>query len=231
MIARVIAAAVFVAFGIGCHPRASTKPRPTRSVFDVDFRVTTDEGEPLAGAEIFNGKSLLGTTGTAGHLKAELEGNDGEMVSVSLSCPAGYTSLTKPPPLRLTRMRQVTTHDSRAMQFASACKRDVRDVVVLVRADGGAQLPVRVDGRLAGSTNSDGIAHILVHAARTVRGFDVSLDTSKRHDLRPRNPSRTYELAEHDAILVFHQTLVPAPKAFVRRNETQPRKHIPYRID
>jgi len=72
---------------------------------------------------------------------------------------------------------------------------------------------------------------VLVKADRTTPSLNVSLDTSAHQELKPRNPSRTYELAGNDALLVFDQTFVATTKPVFHGGPAKPRKHIPYRVD
>jgi hypothetical protein len=72
---------------------------------------------------------------------------------------------------------------------------------------------------------------VQVHAERDLKSFNVSLDTSAHQELKPKNPSRTYELAGNDAVLVFDQALVATHRTVFHGAGTKPRKHIPYRVD
>ena len=100
-----------------------------------------------------------------------------------------------------------------------------------MRTQGGAGLSLQIDGKPAGITDADGIAHVLVHAERNLKSLNVSLDTSAHQELKPKNPSRTYELAGNDAVLVFDQAIVATHKPVFHGASTKPRKHIPYRVD
>jgi hypothetical protein len=133
--------------------------------------------------------------------------------------------------LRLTHTRSVSAGGFQATHFEAICTRNVRDIVVVVRAEGGAGLPLQIDGKPAGTTSADGIAHVLVRAERNVKTLNVNLDTTTQQNLRPKNPGRTYELSGNDTILVFDQTFVAAPKPKVHGGGTKHPKHIPYRVD
>ena len=215
-----------LATGCGGKDSAAVSTR-----FASEFHVTTDDGDALAGAVIAAGEARLGTTGPDGLLRADIAGAEGQSIPVTVSCPEGLTGPDQAPPLRLTHTRRVNLSGYQPMRTEAVCQRNVRDLVLVVRAVGGAALPLQVDGRPVGATDADGIAHVLVRADRKVKSLNVSLDTSGHQELKPRNPSRTYELAGNDRLLVFDQTLVATPKPIFRGGGTKPRKYIPYRVD
>ncbi len=220
---------IMVGFAIGgCGNRESAS---LNSKFAVEFQVTNDDGEPLPGASIAIGKALSERTGSDGLLKVKINGVEGQSESVNTMCPEGFTGPDKPALLRLTRTRRVNVAGYQPMRVEAVCLRNARDIVVVVRAQGGAGLPLQVDGKPAGTTDTDGIAHVLVKADRSSSSLNVMLDTSARQDLRPKNPARAYELAGNDALLVFDQAFVSTPKPLVHGSGTKPRKHIPYRVD
>jgi hypothetical protein len=231
MIAKVVSAVALITIAIGFQGCGGKEPVPASSRFAVEFQVTNDEGDALAGARVAAGKLPIGMTENDGSLKVELSGAEGQILLVSVVCPDGYTGPEKPAVLRLTHTRHVNREGYQATHFESICTRNLRDIVVVVRAEGGAGLALHVDGKPSGTTDADGIAHVLVHADRTVKSLYVNLDTSARQDLRPKNPSRTYELAGNDAVLVFAQAFVAVPKSILHGAGTKPRKHIPYRVN
>lgn len=222
----VIAAALLIA--VGCS--AASSPH-TDSRFEIEFRVNKDDGEAIKGASIRTGETQLGITGEDGKLRSELAGVEGQTLPIIVTCPDGFSGMEKPSTVRLTHTRRVDLNGYQAMRFEGVCTRNVRDIVVVVRAQGGAGVTLNVDGKPAGTTNADGIAHVLVHASRQVKSLSVSLDTSTRPELKPKNPSRTYELGGNDAILIMDQTFVSAPKRVFRAAAPKQQKHIPYRID
>jgi len=213
---------------LGC----GTKNGPSgASRFAIEFRVNNDDGQPVKGATLRTGNKELGVTGEDGTLKTGISGTEGQILPVRVACPDGYSGTEKPTPLRLSHTRRVDLQGSQATRFEATCTRELRDIVLVVRAPGGAGLPLNVDGKPSGITNADGIAHVLVHADRQVKAIKVSLDTASRPELKPRNPGRTYELAGNDAILMFDQAFVATPKRVFRAAKPKPAQHIPYRVD
>lgn len=231
MIAEVQRGLALLTLGIAVQGCGVKEPGPVASRFAVEFLVTNDDGNALAGTGIAAGMASLGKTGSDGRLRVELDGLDGQVLPISVSCPQGYTNLDKVASLRLTHTRRVNEVGFQATHFESTCTRNVREIVLVVRAEGGSGLPLQIDGRLAGTTDTDGIAHVLVRADRNLKALNVSLNTSDRQDLKPRSPSRTYELAGNDAVLVFDQAFVKTSKAKSRSGSVRHRQHIPYRVE
>lgn len=213
---------------VGCSSKESVMAN-TR--FASEFHITNDDGDVLAGAVIVASRTRLGTTGADGTLRTNLAGTEGQSLPVTVSCPEGFIGPEKPVMLRLTHTRPINFIGYHAMQMEAACVRNVRNLVLIVRALGGAELPLQVDGKPAGTTGADGVAHVLVKAERNVKWLTVSLNTSGHQELKPRNPSRTYELGGTDALLLFDQPFVVTPKANLYGGGTKPRKHIPYRVN
>ncbi len=231
MITRVVSTLAAVAFGLGLNGCATKDPMPNSSKFAVEFQVTNDDGDALAETGITAEESPIGKTGTKGKLKVELFGDDGQLVPVSIACPVGYAAPEKPAALRLAHTRRVNTTDYQPMRYESTCTRIERDIVLVVRTEGGEGLALQIDGRPSGTINGDGVAQVLLHANRNSKALNVSLDTSARQELRPQNPSRTYELLGRDSVLVFDQTFVTAPKPIYRGGGAKPRRYVPYRVD
>jgi hypothetical protein len=218
-----------VALVVGLISCGSKESAAVRVTFASEFHITNDDGDALAGAVIVASGTRLGTTGADGILRTNLAGTEGQSLPVTVSCPLGFSGAEKPSILRLTHTRRVNFSD-RPMRVEAVCLRNVRSIVLVLRALGGAELPLQVDGKPAGTTDADGIAHVLVKVERNVKALNVSLDTSGRQELRPKNPSRTYELGGNDGLLVFDQTLVATPKPKPHRGGTKSRNRIPYRV-
>lgn len=224
-----LAITAFVAFEVGaCGAKTSEPVSPN---YAVELQITNDDGGALAGVAIDVGKKRVGTTGADGTLKTDLTGVEGQSLSIAALCPEGYANPETLAPLRLTHTRRVTLDGYQPLHVEAVCRRQMRDLVVVVRARGASELPLEVDGKPAGTTDADGNAHVLVKADRTTASLGVTLDTNAHPELKPKNPSRTFELAGNDAILVFDQTFVSSPKPVFRAGPTKTKKHIPYRVD
>jgi hypothetical protein len=219
--------AMICAFG-ACGPKNG---EATASSFNLEFRVLSDNGAPVKGARIRAGDRSLGSTDDEGNLPSKLLGNEGQILVISVECPLGFAAPEKPASLRLARIRNINQDRFQPTHLDMTCAREVTEVVLLVRAQGGPGLPVQVEGTASATTNSEGIAHVLLRVSRKMNAVNVTLDTSTHQNLRPKNPTRVYELSGRDAILILDQTFVTAPRAVHRHLTTKPSKHIPYRVD
>jgi hypothetical protein len=199
--------------------------------FAVEVQIANDDGLPMRGALVSIGKYPIGSTSSDGIIKTEVSGAEGESLPVAVSCPEGFTNPETPTPLKLTHTRRVGLNGYQPTRIEAVCRRNLRDIVLIVRAHGGAGLPVAVEGRSAGVTDADGIAHVLVKADRMTASLRATLETNERPELKPKSPSRTFELAGNDAILVFDQNFVSNPKAVFGSGAPRAKTHVPYRVD
>jgi hypothetical protein len=200
--------------------------------FGIDVRVSGDDGRALAGAVIHRGTETLGKTDADGRLLLAVSGPEGQTVALRLTCPGGYTEPKGTPSVRLARTRRVGASAPEPQKLTLVCSKLTRNAVVVVRAPGGAELPITINGEPAGTTDADGNAHVLVEVHRGLRALDVTLDTGKEKLLTPRNPRKLFELEGEDAVLLFEQPLAVRYRA--RPSTTAaptPKKHVPTRID
>lgn len=219
---RLTACAVLFVWTLGC----SSKTADDR--FEISLRATSDDALPLAGVTFATGKSNLGKTSSSGVVNVRLRGVEGQTMPVTVTCPSGYESSGELSPLRLTRTRRVGEAVVQPLTVEATCIRKVRDVVLVVRAESGSNLPVHIDGKPA-ATTSDGTAHLLLQLDRDVRQVSVTLDTTDQPKLRPQNPSRTFEIHGNDTVLVMDQSFTTSTKP-KSRTAPAPRRHIPYRV-
>jgi hypothetical protein len=201
--------------------------------FKVELGARSDDGEPIAGALFTSGTKRLGTTDARGVLERAIPGTEGQTLPVGATCPEGYEGPKGPLSVRLSNnVRSVGATGPKPTRLDVTCKRKTRQVVVVVHAPGGADLPVLVEGVAANTVNPDGSAHVLVEVDTSVKSLAVTLDTSARRDLVPKNPRRLFDLDGGDALLVMDQTFhgQARPKQRVV-SDPRPRRHIPTRVD
>jgi hypothetical protein len=212
----------------GCGGATAPPPRD----YGIDVHVAGDDGRTVAGAVLYRGNEVLGETDAEGRLQLSVAGPEGQTVALRLACPSGYTKPKGALSVRLTRTRRVGAAATEPQKVNAVCSKLTRTAVVVVRAPGGAELPISVNGQPAGRTNADGNAHVLVEVHRNLRALDVELDTREQRQLVPANPKKLFELDGKDAVLLFDQALTvryrPRPIAAA---PSAPRHHIPTRID
>lgn len=221
-----------VLFAVWVTGACSRPAEPTSGSFEVIFRVVDDEAERLAGARFTSGPRELGVTGANGELQLRLQGREGQTIPVGVACPEGYVEPVGLPELRLAASRPVGQEEAQAIVYEAVCTRRERDVVLVVNAAKGSELPVNVAGTSKAQTDRDGTAHVLLKVDQGTKHLSVSLDTSSRPELKPQNPSRTFELDGSDTILLFDQEfVVEKPRRVTRPVRQAPKRHVPYRID
>ncbi len=197
--------------------------------FRITVAVTSDRGEPLEGASVRADGTALGVTGTSGLLTLSREGREGDPVTIDVICPDGYSLRAPRPSVRLARVHGLEVTDLMAQRVAVLCERRWMDLVIVVRSSGGADLPVFVDGKSVATTDAQGVSCISLTRKRDVPSVTVAVETASRPGLRPRSPSRTYDLDGRDAVLVFDESLRCA-RPLVRGSPLRGRKS-PYRLD
>ncbi|HKY34849.1 MAG TPA: hypothetical protein VJN18_02815 [Polyangiaceae bacterium] len=200
-------------------------PEPYR----VELRASASDGAPLAGVELsINGKAA-GTTGADGRLLRDVTGAEGTLIRVGAKCPAGSDPQSELPALRLARTKSISPSKSQALTAEVRCSPTHRDVVVVVKAERGSRLPVLIDGKPVATTDDDGTAHVMLRRAAGEGKVEVALDTAAQAGLKPVSPSRTYDLAGRDAVVLFEQSFsTTAPKVV---KAAPVRRHIPIRVD
>jgi hypothetical protein len=207
-------AAVLVLPGGGCSALEPVPPPP----LEVVVRVGGDPGQAIKGAALlFNGQKVS-TSGDDGVARLKLTGKDGEAFDVTVSCPEGFQSPAKPLQVVLKRLA-----DDKKPEYDVVCLPTSRTVVVAVRADGGANLPVLYLGREVARTDAAGAAHVLLKL-KPDEPFDLVLGTQDNDRLRPQNPFASFVLKERDEVFVFDQRFELEKKKVVRGGRRGPVK-------
>lgn len=209
-----------VLFGFAVLSACSPAATPTGATsFAIELRATSEEGSPLPGASFALDGRPLGVTDSQGRLTREVRGAEGSWVRVSATCPVDFDNPEQPLPQRLTRAQAI---GAQALTVDVRCEKRLNDVVVIVHGERGEHLPVLVDGTTVGSTDNDGLAHILLRRPRSEKAVQVGIDTTGRSALKPANPTRTYVLHGRDAVVLFEPS-------FVVRTPQKPKRSTPHR--
>lgn len=193
---------------LGCGAEKKEKPP-----VEVLVKVQSDPGHPLKGATVlYNGKPIPGaTTNEKGLAKITLTGNEGDLYDVTVKCPTGYQSPTKPVSITLHRFAE----PAQAPEYDVSCPPTTRTIVVAVRAENGANLPVLYLGRAIGRTDSAGAATLLLENLDADSQFELTLDTSAKGNevLKPQNPSSVFTVKRSDDVLTMDVKFVVEKKA------------------
>jgi hypothetical protein len=194
------------------------------AIFNVQLKVESDPGRPLAGARLLRGGRTIAETDEGGSALLHLSGSPGEVVALSVSCPSGFRS---PDAALAIVLRPLL--ERRVPQYHASCSPLVRSVVVAVRAQNGPDLPLKYLGKEIARTDRSGAGHALL-SLPPGETATLTLDTSGAgHErLLPRSPALKLTVPERDEMVVFDQTFTREVEKTVRRGKS---KHVgPTRI-
>lgn len=197
---------------MGCQQPAPPDP------FQISVRVESDPGIAVTGATIARANRPLGVTDAAGRATLKLDGIEGEITDVSVSCPEGFQTPPKPINIRLTRLAE----KSKIPEYAVRCPPSMRRVVVAVRADNGPNLPVLYLDKLVTRTDNSGAASFALEVPPGSQ-FSVALATTDRKDLKPLSPSKLFVVSQQDDVFLFDQKFEVEKKKVA----PPPQVHIP----
>jgi hypothetical protein len=189
--------------------------KSARALFEVQFQASSDDGEPLAGVIIAGNGKKLGVTAADGTFTSHLRAREGSTLRPRATCPKGFREPLQPQPLTLRRFRSL---DRKAdeLRVSIECRATERLVALVVNTDRRPDLPVVMDGREIGRTNSEGVAHLALRMAPNTT-FRVALDTSDQRTLRPKSPTATFTVGDADSLVLFDQAFVEEIKRKKRR--------------
>jgi len=169
--------------------------------FSVVVAVHAGRDAPVAGARVLSGKQLLGQTDASGLSRLRLQGRDGQNVPLSVECPPGYSSPEAPLPVALRELAS----GSPPPRYEAHCTATTHSVLVAIRADNGANLPILQLDRRVGTTDAAGIAHVLLAGVSAEQPIALTLDTTQQSNLRPQNPVLTFVSAPRDELVLLEQ--------------------------
>jgi hypothetical protein len=196
-----IGLAALLGTAAGCSV-AGKAPHP----FEFIVKVASEPGEPVIGASIVHDGTVLGTTDALGVFKLVTSGGDGETFLVDIRCPQNLHSPQKPVAILLRRLSETQTRP----QYDVTCAPRTRTMVVAIRADAAINLPVRRLGSEIARTDGSGAALVALDVAPD-EPIDLTLDTSSRPWLKPRDPTQRFQIDDSDGLFVFNQSFIGEP--------------------
>lgn len=164
-------------------------------IFPVTFRVSTEE-TPLAGTTIELDGEALGLTDEAGLLKAGIRSHEGEVLKLTIRCPANYALQDAPKSLLIRRVQGLTRADKDlGLVTRIRCAPNLKEQVVILRTKGAhtAGLPVYLAGNAVGHLSLDGVLHMLIKA-RPGEALTAMVDTQSRPRMRPPSPQLLFSV-------------------------------------
>jgi hypothetical protein len=216
------------ALGVACGQEG-----PRRVEQTLVFKVLDDRGKAVSGSRIRIGTSDLGASDASGELSAKLTGPDGGTLPMNVECPEGFSAARAPELIHFRQTRRLVRDGDSARKISITCPRRERRVAVVVRAPGGKNLPVMVDGVERANTGSGQLAHLSLSGppGKTVR---LLMEPDAHSGLLPARAEKVLRIAEHDEIVLFEQEFrAPAPKKKRRRRHRRkgpPQPRRPVRI-
>jgi hypothetical protein len=181
---------------LGCDSLGPPK-KPSQSIV---FSAESDPGTVLAGVQVLHRGKPVAKTGADGMASLQITGQEGETFDFDVRCPSGFRS----PVAALSVVLRRTAEQAAAARFPIRCTPKERTLVVAVRAEGGANLPVLYLGREVARTDGSGAAHVAFRIA-SADAVALTLDTTQQPKLRPQHPAMTFHGADRDQLTSFEQ--------------------------
>ena len=169
-------------FSFGCKQLEEPPPPP----FKVAVSVESDKDVPLPGVVIQRNNKEIGKTEPNGKATLVFRGEEGDQIDVWVKCPEGFDSPTKPTTVALRRLADPT----KVAEYPVKCPPAERKVVVALRSDNGANLPVKYLNREIARTDASGAATFML-SGKPGDHMEFTLDTTDKanDNLRPQNPT------------------------------------------
>lgn len=211
----VISSLLVVLFSASTSCAQRPKREPEQS---VEVRVTDFVGAPVGGASLAFGTREVASTAADGVATLTLTGRDGDLVALEVRCPAGYAPPAEPV---LVRWLAADGGGGGTASHAARCRKLRHRLVVLVRAEGGPNLPILRLGRVVGTTDADGVASLMFDLDLDER-VELTLSTAslEKQKVTPRDPTAVLEVKDDDDIKLFDVKLArpkPLPKRGLAR--------------
>ena len=183
--------------------KLSCAASPEPSQYPVTVFCRDDQGQPLAGVELHGAESWVAESPASGSIETSLQGVEGQTVVLRAQCPEGYQQSATTLAVALRRFANARV----VPQFEVTCQSLVRSIVVAVRAENGAHLPVMCLGEQVATTDAFGAAHVLLEAPPE-ETLELALDTRLQPQLRPQNPTQRFKVPTTDQWLLLQQEFI-----------------------
>jgi len=181
---------------------------PPPPPFEVIVRVESDPNKALPNVPVFGGGKQRGVTGPDGSFKMKLGGADGDAIDLKVECPPG----TRGDASNATKLVIRRLEGGKATEYPTFCRPAHRVVVLGVRAENGANLPIKYLDKVVARTDVAGAAHFALVAAP---GDDVRLvvDTSEAPMLKPASPELHFRVVDTDTVTALETRFAIEKKA------------------
>lgn len=190
--------------------------------YEFSVKVDAEPGRGLADVQASIKGETLGRTDDRGGVTLRVRGREGDVVAVDLECPAGHRAPEGPLFVPLRRLVDTNV----VPEFAARCTPTTRTLIVALRAEGGANVPVRYLGRELARTDAFGAAHLMLDVP-VDEVVELSLNTEEQSELRPISPTLRVQATRDEQLVAVSQT-------FTQRRPVKPvrfKRSGPVRID
>jgi hypothetical protein len=204
---------------LGC-PKEEEAPGPAPDVpFPFSISVMSDPGHPVAGARIQSKGKTIAVSDKVGLAKVEVVGAEGEAIALTIQCPDGFQSPDRPIVAGLRRLAQ----GSPPPKFETRCLPLVRTMVIGIRTENGANLPILYLGREVARTDPAGVAHFILQLKPNEQ-VALTLSTAEKgaEMLRPQNPTLAFVSKDQDDIVLLEQKFAVQKKIIYVRPAPKP---------
>ncbi len=186
---------------------------PPPPPFQVAVLVEADKGIPLPGAVVQRNSKEVGKTEGNGKAVLTFRGEEGDQLDVYVKCPEGFDSPTKPTTVML---RRLGGDPKKLAEYSVMCPPAERKVIVALRSDNGANLPIKYLGRDVAHTDQSGAATFMM-TGKPGDHFEFTLDTTDKANewLRPQNPSVSVVVDAKDNYYALDQPFQVQKRTFV----------------
>jgi hypothetical protein len=224
--AGVLSALRFVALSALCLACAACQRQEGPKAYALAIRAEAPPGRPVPGAVVSFGGKQVGRTDERGSLLLSVRGAEGEHVPITVACPEGFLSPHDATDVVLHRLNDPGLKP----EYDVACRPVRRSVVIVVRADHGAHLPVMYLGKEIARTDESGAAHALLEVPAN-DDFEIGLSTAEpgNERLRPQNPSMKFVGSDANDLKIFSVQFQLEP--VMRRASAPPAPRMPVRIN
>jgi len=184
----------------------------------VKIKAVDESGRGVPGTQISLGKTLKGETDKDGLLLLPLSGQPGKVAPLTIKCPQGFASPEKTVDVGMTQLAS----GSPVPLFETHCTALLRSVVVGIRTENGAGLPVMYLGKEVARTDATGSAHVLLTVAPGETA-SLSLDTTGSPLLKPQNPNLLFKVGTKDEMVLLEQKFTVTQKQVYVRPVARPK--------
>ena len=172
--------------------------------FSLNFGVTDDAAQPLAGVKISVEGKELKASGVSGNVRLIVQKKNLSVIKVSWHCPTGYRQPKAGMSLTLKKIADLDGAKVTGISTKIQCAPELRRVALVVKTNRKRGLPILVNGAVVTRTNSQGVA-TYSRSLKPGATLNAQIDTSDHLTYHPPSPEKKWTVEDGDQIYVFDQ--------------------------